>query len=97
MARTSEQYVNSPVHRITTNNQRVSTSLHRQVKSDGVLYTALREKPLVLSVVTQRQVPGEPDHWSLFVASEDEAGEVFQVKGDAQQMAYCPSDRPVQI
>lgn len=44
--------------------------------------------PLLLMLVRQRQSPGEPLHWSLFLASEGQRGDVFQVKGDAIAMNY---------
>jgi hypothetical protein len=41
-----------------------------------------------LYLVLQNQAPGEPKHWSLFVSSEGERGDVYQVKGDAEMMAH---------
>jgi hypothetical protein len=41
-----------------------------------------------LYLITETQLPGEPQHWSLFVAAENEAGTVFQVTGDADKMVY---------
>ncbi|KAH7371688.1 hypothetical protein BKA66DRAFT_572659 [Pyrenochaeta sp. MPI-SDFR-AT-0127] len=41
-----------------------------------------------LALVLQRQAEGEPDHWSIFVALEGQNGEVYQVKGDAENMRY---------
>lgn len=52
---------------------------------------------LYLSLVHQVQGPGEPLHWSLFVARESQPGYVYQVKGDAEHMRYQPSDRVVNI
>ena len=46
------------------------------------------EPELVLSLVLQNQGPGEPDHWSLFVAPEGGIGQVYQVKGDAELMQH---------
>jgi hypothetical protein len=43
---------------------------------------------LTLSLVLETQSFGEPDHWSLFVASEGGTGKVYQVKGDAEFMQY---------
>jgi hypothetical protein len=43
---------------------------------------------LTLSLVLETQSFGEPDHWSLFVASEGRSGQVYQVKGDAEFMEY---------
>ncbi|EEH18724.2 hypothetical protein PABG_01043 [Paracoccidioides brasiliensis Pb03] len=37
------------------------------------------------------------DHWSLFVARENEPGPVYQVKGDAECMSYQPSPGPINI
>lgn len=49
------------------------------------------ETPLLyLSLVHEQQGDGEPFHWSLFVARENEPGIVYQVKGDAECMAYQP-------
>lgn len=42
---------------------------------------ASEDKPLKLFLTIQAQVPGEPQHWSLFVAKENERGSVYQVKG----------------
>lgn len=65
--------------------------------SSGILDTVPQQKPLLLSLVIQRQAPGEPNHWSLFVARENEPGIAYQVKGDAQCMSYHPSTQPIQI
>nr|KMM70342.1 hypothetical protein CPAG_06654 [Coccidioides posadasii RMSCC 3488] len=59
--------------------------------------TGSQQQPFVLSLVLQRQAPGEPKHWSLFVARENEPGMVYQVKGDAQCMSYQPSTKPRRI
>lgn len=51
--------------------------------------------PLTLSLVLESQAPGEPNHWYLLVAREDEEpGMVYQVTGDAECMAYEPSSQP---
>ncbi|KAI9666808.1 MAG: hypothetical protein M1831_001584 [Alyxoria varia] len=47
------------------------------------------EHRLELRFVQQYQAPGEPNHWSLSLALESLAGEVFQVKGDAVHMHYA--------
>jgi len=47
------------------------------------------ESPVELKLVRQDQSPGEPYHWSLFVAREEELGALFQVKGDALAMHYA--------
>ena len=44
--------------------------------------------PLELKLVRQEQSPGEPLHWSLFLAGEGQLGTVFQVRGDAVTMHY---------
>ncbi|ORX91977.1 hypothetical protein BCR34DRAFT_271113 [Clohesyomyces aquaticus] len=44
-----------------------------------------------LSLVLERQSPGEPDHWSLFIArgsSANEPGDVYMVTGDAENMHF---------
>ncbi|WEW60772.1 hypothetical protein PRK78_006260 [Emydomyces testavorans] len=50
-----------------------------------------------LSLVHQKQADGEPLHWSLFVARENEEGMVYQVKGDAECMNYKPSPYPINV
>ncbi len=40
-------------------------------------------------LVRQHQAPGEPDHWSLYLAYEGQAGTAYQVKGDALAMHYA--------
>lgn len=47
------------------------------------------ENPLQLFLVLESQSPGEPDHWLLFIARENERGDVFQVKDDAECMYYA--------
>ncbi|KAE8155163.1 hypothetical protein BDV25DRAFT_146628 [Aspergillus avenaceus] len=54
------------------------------------------ERP-ILSLVHERQEPGEPLHWSLFVARENEPGFVYQVTGDAEYMVYVPSLEPTDL
>ncbi|KAJ5586983.1 uncharacterized protein N7459_002748 [Penicillium hispanicum] len=53
--------------------------------------------PLYLSLVLEAQGPGEPFHWSLFVARENQSGLLYQVKGDAEYMVYEPSSGPIDI
>jgi hypothetical protein len=53
--------------------------------------------PLTLSLVLEHQAPGEPYHWFLFVARENEPGMIYQVKGYAECMTYQPSTEPRQI
>ncbi|CDM27840.1 unnamed protein product [Penicillium roqueforti FM164] len=50
-----------------------------------------------ISLVHEEQGEGEPLHWSLFVATENEPGMVYQVTGDAELMTYLPSDDPINI
>ncbi|KAL9104783.1 MAG: hypothetical protein Q9163_000333 [Psora crenata] len=45
--------------------------------------------PMELKLVRQEQSPGEPDHWSLFLAREGQPGTLFQVKGDALAMQHA--------
>lgn len=44
---------------------------------------------LELMLVRQFQTPGEPHHWSLYLAYEGQAGTVYQVKGDVLAMRYA--------
>ncbi|EEP82220.1 predicted protein [Uncinocarpus reesii 1704] len=55
------------------------------------------DHPLQLSLVHHNQAPGEPIHWALYVARENDPGMVYEVNGDAECMAYTPSSDPVQI
>ncbi|KAJ6079123.1 hypothetical protein N7467_008876 [Penicillium canescens] len=48
--------------------------------------------PQKTSPIHHAQGPGEPFHWSLFVAHENQPGSVYQVKGDAESMAYDPEN-----
>ncbi|KAJ6015365.1 hypothetical protein N7540_009956 [Penicillium herquei] len=50
-----------------------------------------------ISLVLEDQGEGEPRHWFLFVGRENEAGYVYQVKGDAEYMTYEPSEGLVDI
>lgn len=45
-----------------------------------------------LRLIQEEQAPGEPDHWSMFLAQEGQQGAVFQVKGDAIGMHYAHAD-----
>ncbi|EFQ97357.1 hypothetical protein MGYG_00396 [Nannizzia gypsea CBS 118893] len=56
-----------------------------------------QSQPLDLSLVHHRQGEGEPLHWALLVARENQPGMVYQVKGDAEYMTYTPSDLPIDI
>lgn len=56
-----------------------------------------QSEALYLSLVHQKQGPGEPLHWSLFVARENQPGSVYQVKGDAEYMIYQPPTHLVDI
>lgn len=47
-----------------------------------------KEEPMRLLLVRQRQAEGEPRHWSLFLSRENQAGTVYQVKGDATYMRF---------
>ncbi|RAK99905.1 uncharacterized protein BO80DRAFT_476881 [Aspergillus ibericus CBS 121593] len=49
-------------------------------------------EPVYLSLIREAQGPGEPHHWALFVARENQSGYVYQVKGDAEFMSYEPSE-----
>ena len=44
---------------------------------------------LQLMLVREHQAPGEPDHWSLYLAYEGQAGTVYQVTGDALAMCHA--------
>lgn len=46
------------------------------------------EPQLTPSLVLHAQEPGEPDHWSFFVAHEGGTGTEYQVKGDAELMHH---------
>ncbi|KAJ5960469.1 uncharacterized protein N7479_007619 [Penicillium vulpinum] len=54
---------------------------------------------LYLYLVQEEQAPGEPNHWALFLADENEPdyGYVYQVTGDAQDMKYEPSAEKVNV
>jgi hypothetical protein len=54
---------------------------------------------LYLHLVQEEQGPGEPNHWALFLADENEPdyGYVHQVTGDAQYMTYEPSAEKVNL
>lgn len=54
--------------------------------SPDAQYEGLPKKNLYL--VIENQLPGEPQHWSLFVAPENSPGQCFQVTGDAEKMVY---------
>lgn len=53
--------------------------------------------PNYLSLIHHNQSPGEPLHWSLFIAPENSPGYIYEVKGDAQYMSYQCSDTPIDI
>ncbi|OJD23058.1 hypothetical protein ACJ73_05593 [Blastomyces percursus] len=55
------------------------------------------DRALRLSLIQQNQADDEPQHWSLFIARENEPGSVYQVKGDAECMSYQPSPGPTNI
>ncbi|CAG8289716.1 unnamed protein product [Penicillium olsonii] len=54
---------------------------------------------LYLYLVQEEQGPGEPNHWALFLADENEPdyGYVYQVTGDAEHMTYEPSAEKVNV
>ncbi|KAF9251285.1 hypothetical protein DTO013E5_1704 [Penicillium roqueforti] len=54
---------------------------------------------LYLYLVQEEQAPGEPNHWALFLADENEPdyGYVYQVTGDAQDMKYDPSTDKINV
>ncbi|PLN74732.1 hypothetical protein BDW42DRAFT_189637 [Aspergillus taichungensis] len=64
---------------------------------DTQTWTVKMGAPLMLSLVHEAQGEGEPNHWYLFVAEENERGFVYQVKGDAECMRYEPSGRKVNV
>lgn len=51
------------------------------------------ETRMELKLVRRRQLDGEPNHWSLFLAPENQRGSVFQVEGDATAMHYTHADK----
>ncbi|KAI5300712.1 hypothetical protein KEM55_005628 [Ascosphaera atra] len=53
-----------------------------------------QDTPLQVSLALERQMEGEPDHWSIYVAREGVAGMVYQVTGDAECMSYGHSSEP---
>jgi hypothetical protein len=54
---------------------------------------------LYLYLVQGEQEPGEPHHWALFLADENEPeyGYVYQVTGDAERMRYEPSAEKINV
>lgn len=48
--------------------------------------------PMELKLVRQRQTPGEPDHWAIFLSHEGQPGAIFQVKGDSTAMHFVHTD-----
>ncbi|KAJ5948114.1 hypothetical protein N7466_001129 [Penicillium verhagenii] len=52
---------------------------------------------IYLSLIHYIQGEGEPLHWSLFFARENQPGYEYQVKGDAEHMTYEPSDGMVDV
>ena len=46
----------------------------------------------LLHLVREMQALGEPDHWLLFLAQENKAGAIFEVRGDAVAMHYNHQD-----
>jgi len=49
-------------------------------------------EPIYLSLVRQEQPEPQGHHWLLFVAKEEAAGTVYQVKGDHTYMVYKHRD-----
>lgn len=68
-----------------------------EYKPEDNLPPSSQFQPLYLSLVQQKQGPGEPLHWSLLVAHENQPGFIYQVKGDAEYMTYQPSNRSIDI
>ncbi|KAL3481426.1 hypothetical protein BJX99DRAFT_164597 [Aspergillus californicus] len=56
-----------------------------------------QSQPLYLSLVQEKQGPGEPLHWSLFVARENQPGLVYMVTGDAEYMVHQHSTELIDI
>jgi hypothetical protein len=54
---------------------------------------------IYLYLVQEERGPGEPSHWALFLADENEPdyGYVYQVTGDAECMTYEPSAEKVNV
>ncbi|OGE58364.1 hypothetical protein PENARI_c001G02295 [Penicillium arizonense] len=61
-------------------------------RRQGRVTAPLESAPLYLSLVHHAQGPGKPFQWSLFVAHENQPDSVYQVKGDAESMAYEPEN-----
>lgn len=68
-----------------------------EYKPDNAAAPPTDPSPLYLSLIHQNKGPGEPCHWSLFVALGNEPGVVYQVKGDSERIRYVPSARPVNV
>ncbi|KAL4915664.1 hypothetical protein BDW62DRAFT_212518 [Aspergillus aurantiobrunneus] len=54
-------------------------------------------QPIYLSLINEKQGPSEPNHWSLFVARENEPSSSYQVTGDAEFMRYESPPRPIDV
>lgn len=59
--------------------------------------TRISNSTYLLSLFQEKQGPGKPLHWSLFVARENRPGQVYQVTGDAEFMVYEPSEGVVAL
>ncbi|PYI29850.1 hypothetical protein BP00DRAFT_347763 [Aspergillus indologenus CBS 114.80] len=72
-------------------NRRKGTQQWIESKQETSSMPLGQSEALYLSLVHHKQGPGEPLHWSLFVARENQPGSVYQVKGDAEYMIYHPT------
>lgn len=72
--------------------RRKGTQEWKEYTPDQSLPPPSQFRPLYLSLVHENQGPGEPRHWSLLVAHENQPGMIYQVKGDAEFMKYEPSN-----
>jgi len=66
------------------------TSYKRRIGSQDwtLVEQAPTEKDRCLTLIRHCQADGEPYHWSLFVAYENERGSNYEVSGDAELMHH---------
>lgn len=77
--------------------RRRGTQEWTEYKPDNVILPPTGPLPLYVSLAHEIQGPGEPLHWSLYVARESQPGVVYQVRGDAECMEYQHIKIPVDI
>lgn len=78
-------------------NRRKGTQEWSEYKSNDVALPPTDPLPLYISLAHEIQGPGEPLHWSLYIARESQPGVVYQVRGDAEFMGYQHIKIPVDI